>query len=172
MPNIAYIGGGGELAYWLQQKTTIEAYGANYPVLMLRNSVLWIDKATWQKCEKLGLSIEDLFSDAQNLATEYVNKHSQNTLDLSEQSQLLQTAFEQILAKALQIELDNRGNVKDTFYKTNKEKIFTAGDMRRGQSLVVWAISEGRECARSVDIFLTGESFLESKDISSLQVQV
>ena len=71
-----------------------------------------------------------------------------------------------------EIELDNRGNVKDNFYKTNKEKIFTAGDMRRGQSLVVWAISEGRECARSVDIFLTGESFLESKDISSLQVQV
>lgn len=70
------------------------------------------------------------------------------------------------------IELDNRGNVKDIFYKTNQDKIFTAGDMRRGQSLVVWAISEGRECARAVDIFLTGESFLESKDISSLQVQV
>lgn len=76
------------------------------------------------------------------------------------------------LLQQAEIELDNRGNVKDTFYKTNKEKIFTAGDMRRGQSLVVWAISEGRECARSVDIFLTGESFLESKDISSLQVQV
>ncbi len=68
------------------------------------------------------------------------------------------------------IELDNRGNVKDKFYKTNQEKIFTAGDMRRGQSLVVWAISEGRECARVVDIFLTGSSFLESKDISSLQL--
>jgi glutamate synthase (NADPH/NADH) small chain len=76
------------------------------------------------------------------------------------------------LLQQAEIELDNRGNVKDNFYKTNKEKIFTAGDMRRGQSLVVWAISEGRECARSVDIFLTGESFLESKDISSLQVQV
>jgi glutamate synthase (NADPH/NADH) small chain len=50
------------------------------------------------------------------------------------------------------------------------EKIFSAGDMRRGQSLVVWAISEGRECAREVDIFLMGESQLEAKDKGILQV--
>ncbi|NCW13455.1 MAG: glutamate synthase subunit beta, partial [Chitinophagia bacterium] len=64
------------------------------------------------------------------------------------------------------IELDERGNVKATeqAYQTNVAKVFTAGDMRRGQSLVVWAISEGRECARKVDIFLTGSSLLESKD--------
>jgi len=74
------------------------------------------------------------------------------------------------LLQQLDIEVDNRGNVKDQDYKTNKSKVFTAGDMRRGQSLVVWAISEGRECARSVDIFLMGESSLEAKDMSSLQV--
>ncbi len=70
----------------------------------------------------------------------------------------------------LEVELDERGNVKATEkdYQTNIPKIFTAGDMRRGQSLVVWAISEGRECARKVDIFLMGSSVLEAKD-SSLQ---
>ncbi len=64
------------------------------------------------------------------------------------------------------IELDERSNVKasEETYKTNISKIFTAGDMRRGQSLVVWAISEGRECARQVDLFLMGQSLLESKD--------
>jgi glutamate synthase (NADPH/NADH) small chain len=68
----------------------------------------------------------------------------------------------------LDVELDERGNVKasERDYKTNISKIFTCGDMRRGQSLVVWAISEGRECARKVDEFLMGESFLESKDRS------
>lgn len=68
------------------------------------------------------------------------------------------------------VELDERGNVKatETGFQTNQSKIFTAGDMRRGQSLVVWAISEGRECARKVDIFLTGSSLLESKDMSLL----
>ena len=68
----------------------------------------------------------------------------------------------------LDIDLDERGNIKATEkdYQTNISKIFTAGDMRRGQSLVVWAISEGRECARKVDQFLTGGSLLESKDSS------
>ncbi|WP_428329257.1 glutamate synthase subunit beta [Mucilaginibacter sp.] len=64
------------------------------------------------------------------------------------------------------IELDERKNVKakEGVYRTNVGKVFTAGDMRRGQSLVVWAISEGREAARKVDEFLMGHSILESKD--------
>ncbi len=67
---------------------------------------------------------------------------------------------------------DERGNVKANTkdYKTSIEKVFAAGDMRRGQSLVVWAISEGRECARAVDIYLMGESALEAKDASMLAV--
>ena len=74
------------------------------------------------------------------------------------------------LLEELGVELDERGNVKATeaAFQTSVSKIFTAGDMRRGQSLVVWAISEGRECARKVDIYLTGSSLLESKDASLL----
>ena len=70
------------------------------------------------------------------------------------------------LLEQLEIELDERGNVRasEKNYHTNIAKIFTAGDMRRGQSLVVWAISEGRECARKVDEYLVGHSLLESKD--------
>lgn len=73
------------------------------------------------------------------------------------------------LINQLGIELDERGNVKasEKEFQTNINKIFTAGDMRRGQSLVVWAISEGRECARKVDEYLTGgHSLLETKDHS------
>ncbi len=60
------------------------------------------------------------------------------------------------------VEKDGRGNVKaDTEnYRTSVNKLFAAGDMRRGQSLVVWAIREGRQCARAVDEFLTGSSEL------------
>ncbi|MDE3252383.1 MAG: glutamate synthase subunit beta [Bacteroidota bacterium] len=74
------------------------------------------------------------------------------------------------LLKQLDVDLDARGNVKasEQNYQTNIQKIFTAGDMRRGQSLVVWAISEGRECARKVDEYLMGNSVLESKDKSYL----
>jgi len=70
----------------------------------------------------------------------------------------------------LGIELDGRGHVKTNKYQTNMEKVFAAGDMRRGQSLVVWAISEGREAARAVDEYLMGESILESKDSSFINL--
>ena len=71
------------------------------------------------------------------------------------------------LLQQLDVELDERKNVKasEKNYLTTINKVFAAGDIRRGQSLVVWAISEGRECARSVDEFLNnGISLLESKD--------
>jgi glutamate synthase (NADPH/NADH) small chain len=70
------------------------------------------------------------------------------------------------MLKKLGVELDVRKNVNanEKTYRTNVSKVFAAGDMRRGQSLVVWAISEGREAARKVDEFLMGHSTLESKD--------
>jgi len=78
------------------------------------------------------------------------------------------------LLEELGVELDPRGNVQasDKNYQTNIAKVFTAGDMRRGQSLVVWAISEGRECARKVDEYLVGASTsrLERKDQSLIQL--
>jgi glutamate synthase (NADPH/NADH) small chain len=78
------------------------------------------------------------------------------------------------MLESLGIDLDERKNVraKEGFYRTNISKVFAAGDMRRGQSLVVWAISEGRECARKVDEFLMGHSNLESKDAINVFEQV
>ncbi len=66
------------------------------------------------------------------------------------------------LVESLGVALDPRGNVKatDKDYATSLPKVFTAGDARRGQSLVVWAIREGRQCARAVDEFLMGSSEL------------
>ena len=68
------------------------------------------------------------------------------------------------------LEFDERGNVKAPQYQTSIDKVFVAGDMRRGQSLVVWAISEGREAARATDIYLMGESNLEAKTVSTFAV--
>jgi glutamate synthase (NADPH/NADH) small chain len=66
------------------------------------------------------------------------------------------------LIEELGVDLDQRGNVfaDDFTYKTSVDKVFTAGDMRRGQSLVVWAIREGRQCARAVDEYLMGATRL------------
>jgi glutamate synthase (NADPH/NADH) small chain len=73
------------------------------------------------------------------------------------------TGPEKTLSEQLGIETDFRTNYKATNYKTNVPHIFTAGDMRRGQSLIVWAISEGREAAREVDLFLMGSTNLPTK---------
>ena len=66
------------------------------------------------------------------------------------------------MLESLGVKLDPRGNVEaDTEeYRTSNDKVFAAGDMRRGQSLVVWAIREGRQCARAVDEYLMGSSEL------------
>lgn len=75
------------------------------------------------------------------------------------------------MVEELKLELDDRGNIKTHEYKTSQEGIFAAGDIRRGQSLVVWAISEGREAARAVDIWLMGHSTLEAKDESFVHLE-
>ena len=74
------------------------------------------------------------------------------------------------LLNELGVDFDERGNVKATKYQTSSEGVFAAGDLRRGQSLVVWAISEGREAARAVDEYLMGESLLEAKEKGMLNL--
>lgn len=79
---------------------------------------------------------------------------------------------DQPILKQFGVELNARSNAKAnlTDFKTSVEGVFAAGDVRRGQSLVVWAISEGRECAASVDEYLMGETSLERKDTSMLAI--
>jgi glutamate synthase (NADPH/NADH) small chain len=66
------------------------------------------------------------------------------------------------MLKTLGVELDQRGNVRaaTTDFSTSLPKVYSAGDMRRGQSLVVWAIREGRLCARAIDQALMGSTTL------------
>ena len=78
------------------------------------------------------------------------------------------TGPEKTLSDQLNLKLDGRNNIEATNYQTNIPKIFTAGDMRRGQSLIVWAISEGREAAYHVDNFLMGNSSLPQKEKGDL----
>jgi glutamate synthase (NADPH/NADH) small chain len=66
------------------------------------------------------------------------------------------TGCQSYVAEAFDVELDGRGNVKTQDFATNQAKVFCCGDMRRGQSLVVWALREGRDAAREVDRALMG----------------
>jgi glutamate synthase (NADPH/NADH) small chain len=72
------------------------------------------------------------------------------------------------MIEELSLDTDTRSNVATNNYKTSVEGIFSAGDMRRGQSLVVWAIYEGRECAIAVDEFLSHKPTLLNSRSKSL----
>ncbi len=75
---------------------------------------------------------------------------------------------EKVLPDQFELKIDKKGNIMGlNNYQTNKKNIFVAGDCRRGQSLIVWAISEGREAAYEIDKFLMGQSFLPKKDVST-----
>ncbi|MDG2368739.1 MAG: glutamate synthase subunit beta [Flavobacteriaceae bacterium] len=78
------------------------------------------------------------------------------------------TGHEKSLVGQLKVLTDDRGQMTTKNYQSNIPNIFSAGDMRRGQSLIVWAISEGREAAFQVDKFLTGYSNLETKEKGDL----
>ena len=74
------------------------------------------------------------------------------------------------ITEKIEVELDSRGNVSTNNYQTNIPNVFAAGDMRRGQSLVVWAIAEGREAARAVDEYLMKDSMLEARDAALINI--
>jgi glutamate synthase (NADPH/NADH) small chain len=73
------------------------------------------------------------------------------------------------LLEQLGLSLDERGNVRCQRFQSSVPGVFAAGDARRGQSLVVWAIHEGREAARAIDEFLMGSSVLEARDTGILR---
>ncbi len=104
LPNLAYVGGGGEIAYWLERKEQFAHFGINFPMLIRRDSVLWVDKGTSRKMEKVGFHMEDLFKDTDELIKAYVNQHTQNEISLKEEQQDIDQIFEQVVEKASQID--------------------------------------------------------------------
>jgi bacillithiol synthase len=85
LPNIVFVGGGGETAYWLELKPLFEHYCVPFPVLVLRNSFLLIKKNWKQKIEKAGLQPIDLFKSEEKLVEEYVRQFSPHELSLQTQ---------------------------------------------------------------------------------------
>jgi len=104
LPNLAYIGGGGEIAYWLERKTQFEHFGLNFPILIRRNSVLWVDAAACQRMEKLGVRVEALMGDAETMVRHFVESRSTDELSLSREMEALREIFYSIRDKALRID--------------------------------------------------------------------
>ncbi len=104
LPNIAFIGGGGEIAYWLELKNVFEACSVPYPVLIVRNSFLLIDENQLQQTHKLGFSLEELFKDDQQLVKMLVEENSNAKLKLSDELQELKRVYEHLKISAEKID--------------------------------------------------------------------
>lgn len=93
LPNLCYIGGGGELAYWFQLKSYFKAVNVPFPMLLLRNSVLVKTAKQSEKLKKLGVSINELFLNQEELVNQQVKKLSKIDIDFSAQIEHLQNQF-------------------------------------------------------------------------------
>lgn len=100
LPNLAFIGGGGEMAYWLQLKDLFAQYGVVYPVLVLRNSFLIVEKKWQDKIQKLGLQVADLFQPDNAIMKQIVEKYSTHAVSLNGNFEKAEQLFEQLKTQA------------------------------------------------------------------------
>ena len=104
LPNLAYIGGGGELAYWLERKSQFEYFEVNFPMLIRRNSVLWIDKGSSQKILKLGTSIEELLKHPHDLVKSFLTKNAEGDISLEEEKKAIEALYKGIKEKSVLVD--------------------------------------------------------------------
>ena len=100
LPNLVFIGGGGETAYWLQLKSLFDHYKIVYPVLVLRNSFVIVEGKWKEKIKKLGLTIPGLFQSENDLMKQIVFQHSQHSISLNGNFEKAEELFEQIRMQA------------------------------------------------------------------------
>ncbi|MBW3519388.1 bacillithiol biosynthesis cysteine-adding enzyme BshC [Flavobacterium sp. NKUCC04_CG] len=112
LPNLCYIGGGGELAYWLELKKVFEVHQLVFPMLLLRNSVLLVTEKQAKKRERLQLSWSDLFLKHELLIDKKTSELSQNSFDFEQQRQFLIAQFQDLEKIALRTDASFNGAVK------------------------------------------------------------
>ncbi len=111
LPNLCYIGGGGELAYWLELKRVFDDNNITFPMILLRNSAVIVSQKQTEKMKKLNLTWKQLFQNQQQLINDIVKKLSQNEIDFSKQKIFLSQQFEALYKQAHQTDKSFTGAV-------------------------------------------------------------
>ena len=105
LPNVAYIGGGAEIVYWLELKASFDHYGVTFPVLMLRNSGLIISKDIVPKIARTGFRPQDFFKTGDELKNCWIKRNTHHNLSLQTEWQELESIFEKIKERASKIDI-------------------------------------------------------------------
>ncbi len=117
LPNLAYIGGPGEIAYWLEFKEMFDHHKINFPVLIPRNFAMLTDEKSNSQIQKLGFTITDLFKDTELLTKEFVSKNAGSELSLTLQKDELTNVFADISIKATAVDITLKGSVEAELQK-------------------------------------------------------
>lgn len=112
LPNVVFIGGGGELAYWLQLKNVFQKAGVNYPVLMLRNSYLLLTTTQQKKLQAMSLKVEQLFTDTDSLINQFTKNNSTLNLSLLKEIEKLNELYDAVNNMAATVDATLSGHVK------------------------------------------------------------
>ncbi|GEP89276.1 bacillithiol biosynthesis cysteine-adding enzyme BshC [Chitinophaga terrae (ex Kim and Jung 2007)] len=145
LPNIAFIGGGGEIAYWLELQQLFEHYKVPYPILLLRNSLLLVDEFSQQRLKKLELQVTDLFQPTEEIVTSFVKKHTNTALVLKDEYEAIEKLYDGLEEKARSIDitlvasvgaerkraLKSIGKLEHKYLKAEKKKFAWQGDQIR-----------------------------------------
>jgi bacillithiol synthase len=120
LPNIAYVGGGGELAYWMERKSLFEHFGINFPLLVRRNSLVWIDRDLAKKIEKLGITPTQIFEDTDSLIKAFVERQATSEINLNIEKERLNELFASVSHKAERIDATLKSTIEAESIKQMK----------------------------------------------------
>ena len=133
MPNLAYIGGGGELAYWFQLKDVFKAFKTPFPILMLRNSVMVVSGNVRTNIEQLGIGTKQLFGDIQSLENQLVRAETSESLELDLEREKLELLFLEIESKLKKINPSLDRSVRSGLARADKVLISLEKKMMRAE---------------------------------------
>jgi bacillithiol biosynthesis cysteine-adding enzyme BshC len=117
LPDVAFIGGGSEVAYWLQLKPVFDHYGIFFPALVLRQSVLWIDGKSAALQRRIGFSDEEMFQPTEKLVRAFVQQHTHKDLKLEGLKQQMNDVFDQVKIRATDIDVTLRASAEAALTK-------------------------------------------------------
>jgi len=120
LPNLCYIGGGGEIAYWLELKAFFDTVNITFPILLVRNSVLLATEKQAKKADNLNLTWKDLFNKSENLINDITHKLSPFPIDLTPQREALEKQFDYLFELAEKTDQSFSGAVKAQEVKQKK----------------------------------------------------
>ncbi|CAL1519234.1 bacillithiol biosynthesis cysteine-adding enzyme BshC [Chitinophaga sp. MM2321] len=172
LPNIAFIGGGGEIAYWLELRNLFAHFKVPYPVVLLRNSLLLVDERSKERMDKLGITTTELFQSTDAIVNDYVKKHTNATLVLKDEYLAIEKLFDILEEKARSIDvtlvasagterskaLKSIGKLEHKFLRAEKKKfawqtdqikqvknkLFPVGSLQeRKENFMPWYAEEG-----------------------------